>query len=268
MSTFSVPVRSLGTSTTVRGTWRPGCSCHRHRSIRCHASSPIRAFPVAGVMFDVIPFRHPERYQHDQAVRRRIRLRASLARSLDAVLAISEFSATTAIDELRLHRGARRHDRHWRVGTVRTARATDHEDGRRRRHRSRRPEEHPSSDRRMGETSARSPPASSAVRGGRSSSECARAVAAVGGRCRVWRHSGVHRRHRRHPDGASASDGGPVGDAVDRRGIRPAGCRGGGVWMPGDLLRRLVPAGGDRRAGRAVRPDRSVGDRGPRSNVA
>ncbi len=60
--------------------------------------------PVAGVMFDVIPFRHPERYQNDEAVRRRLRLRASLARSLDAVLAISEFSSTTAIEELRLDR--------------------------------------------------------------------------------------------------------------------------------------------------------------------
>ena len=60
--------------------------------------------PVAGVVFDVIPFRHPELYQNDEAVRRRLRLRASLARSLDAMLAISEFSATTAIDELRLDR--------------------------------------------------------------------------------------------------------------------------------------------------------------------
>ena len=60
--------------------------------------------PVAGILFDVIPFRHPELYQNDPAVRRRLRLRASLARSLDAVLAISEFSATSAIDHLHLDR--------------------------------------------------------------------------------------------------------------------------------------------------------------------
>ena len=138
--------------------------------------------PVAGVMFDVIPFRHPERYQNDEAVRRRLRLRASLTRSLDAVLAISEFSSTTAIDELRLDRA--------RVATIGTGvsarfvppRAPEREDWRRRRHGRRRTEEHPSSDRRVGETSGRSPPTSPAVRGGRGSSERARAVAGVGSR--------------------------------------------------------------------------------------
>ena len=78
---------------------------------------------------------------------------------------------------------------------------------------------------------------------------------------RVCRHRGVHRRYRRRADGASAADGGAVGDAVDRRRIRPAGRRGGGLRVSGDLLRRLVATGGDRRAGGAVRSDGSVGDR-------
>lgn len=56
--------------------------------------------PVAAVMYDVIPYRFPEQYQSDPNARRQAQLRAPLARTLDAMLAISEFSARTAADEL------------------------------------------------------------------------------------------------------------------------------------------------------------------------
>jgi glycosyltransferase involved in cell wall biosynthesis len=56
--------------------------------------------PVAGVVFDVIPYRHPAAYQQRRSVAARYRLRAGLARSLDVLLAISRFTAATAATEL------------------------------------------------------------------------------------------------------------------------------------------------------------------------
>lgn len=58
--------------------------------------------PVGGVMYDVIPYRHPEIYLDRLSPRRQAPLRAALARTLDAVLAISRFAADTSRDELRL----------------------------------------------------------------------------------------------------------------------------------------------------------------------
>lgn len=52
--------------------------------------------PVAAVMYDVIPYRYPERYLVDPNARAQARLRASMARTVDAMVAISEFSADTA----------------------------------------------------------------------------------------------------------------------------------------------------------------------------
>jgi glycosyltransferase involved in cell wall biosynthesis len=57
--------------------------------------------PVAAVMYDVIPYRYPETYFVDPNARRQAALRAPLARTLDALLAISDFAATTAAEELR-----------------------------------------------------------------------------------------------------------------------------------------------------------------------
>ena len=56
--------------------------------------------PVAAVMYDVIPYRFPDRYQVEPSARRQAQLRAPLARTTDALLAISQFAATTAADEL------------------------------------------------------------------------------------------------------------------------------------------------------------------------
>ena len=56
--------------------------------------------PVAAVMYDVIPYRFPDRYQVEPNARRQAPLRASLARTADAMLAISQFAARTAADEL------------------------------------------------------------------------------------------------------------------------------------------------------------------------
>lgn len=56
--------------------------------------------PVAALMYDVIPYRYPEIYFTDPNARRQAELRASLARTADALLAISDFAATTAADEL------------------------------------------------------------------------------------------------------------------------------------------------------------------------
>lgn len=60
--------------------------------------------PVAAVMYDVIPERYPERYQVQPAARAQVRLRGMLARTLDALLAISGFAADTAADALRFPR--------------------------------------------------------------------------------------------------------------------------------------------------------------------
>ena len=56
--------------------------------------------PVAAIMYDVIPYRFPEQYQVEPNARRQAQLRAPLARTVDAMLAISQFSAITAADEL------------------------------------------------------------------------------------------------------------------------------------------------------------------------
>jgi glycosyltransferase involved in cell wall biosynthesis len=56
--------------------------------------------PVAAVMYDVIPYRFPEIYQVDPNARCQALLRASLARTVDTLLAISEFAADTAATEL------------------------------------------------------------------------------------------------------------------------------------------------------------------------
>ena len=56
--------------------------------------------PVAAVMYDVIPYRFPERYLTDPNARRQAEVRAPLARTVDSLLAISDFAATTAAEEL------------------------------------------------------------------------------------------------------------------------------------------------------------------------
>ena len=56
--------------------------------------------PVAAVMYDVIPYRFPEQYQVEPSARRQAQLRAPLARTCDALLAISQFAAVTAAEEL------------------------------------------------------------------------------------------------------------------------------------------------------------------------
>ena len=60
--------------------------------------------PVAAVMYDVIPYRHPERYQADPAARRLAQVRAPLARTVDVLLAISDFAADTSAVELGFER--------------------------------------------------------------------------------------------------------------------------------------------------------------------
>ncbi len=75
--------------------------------------------PVAAVMYDVIPYRFPEIYQVDPNARRQAQLRAPLARTVDALLAISEFAADTAATELGFPRCADRHDRSRRRRQVR-----------------------------------------------------------------------------------------------------------------------------------------------------
>lgn len=60
--------------------------------------------PVAAVMYDVIPERYPEIYQQNRPARTQVQLRGALARTLDALLAISEFAADTAAVELRFPR--------------------------------------------------------------------------------------------------------------------------------------------------------------------
>ena len=56
--------------------------------------------PVAAVMYDVIPYRHPDVYLTDPNARVQAELRAPLARTTDVLLAISDFAADTAADEL------------------------------------------------------------------------------------------------------------------------------------------------------------------------
>jgi glycosyltransferase involved in cell wall biosynthesis len=66
--------------------------------------------PVAAVMYDVIPYRFPEIYLADPNARRQAQLRAPLARTVDVLLAISEFAADTAATELSFPRP--------RIGTI------------------------------------------------------------------------------------------------------------------------------------------------------
>ena len=56
--------------------------------------------PVAAVMYDVIPYRHPDLYLAEPNARRQAALRAPLARTVDAMLSISDFAAVTAAAEL------------------------------------------------------------------------------------------------------------------------------------------------------------------------
>ncbi len=56
--------------------------------------------PVAAVMYDVIPYRYPEVYFEDPNARRQADLRAPLTRTIDTLLAISDFAASTAAVEL------------------------------------------------------------------------------------------------------------------------------------------------------------------------
>jgi glycosyltransferase involved in cell wall biosynthesis len=56
--------------------------------------------PVAAVMYDVIPYRFPDRYQAEPSARYQAQVRKPLARTVDAMLAISRFAAVTAADEL------------------------------------------------------------------------------------------------------------------------------------------------------------------------
>jgi len=60
--------------------------------------------PVAAVMYDVIPERYPEQYQVRPQARAQVQLRGILARTLDALLAISDFAADTAAHELHFPR--------------------------------------------------------------------------------------------------------------------------------------------------------------------
>ena len=75
--------------------------------------------PVAAVMYDVIPYRFPEQYQVEPNARRQAQLRAPLARTVDALLAISQFAAVTAADELAFPIERIAHDRRRRRAAVR-----------------------------------------------------------------------------------------------------------------------------------------------------
>ncbi len=61
--------------------------------------------PVAAVLYDVIPERYPELYQVRPQARAQVQLRGMLTRTLDALLAISQFASDTAGDELRFPSG-------------------------------------------------------------------------------------------------------------------------------------------------------------------
>ena len=56
--------------------------------------------PVAALMYDVIPYRHPLEYLVDPNPRNQARLRSPLARTVDVMLANSEFVRETAATEL------------------------------------------------------------------------------------------------------------------------------------------------------------------------
>lgn len=56
--------------------------------------------PVAALMYDVIPYRHPSEYLENPDPRNLARLRAPLARTVDLMLANSEFVRQSAAEEL------------------------------------------------------------------------------------------------------------------------------------------------------------------------
>ncbi|MGI9645733.1 MAG: hypothetical protein ACR2O6_10540, partial [Ilumatobacteraceae bacterium] len=56
--------------------------------------------PVAAIMYDVIPYRHRERYEGIAGETSRAALRVPLARTVDVMLPISAFSAETASEVL------------------------------------------------------------------------------------------------------------------------------------------------------------------------
>lgn len=56
--------------------------------------------PAAAVMYDVIPYRYPDLYLAEPNARRQAELRSTLARTVDALLSISDFAAVTAAAEL------------------------------------------------------------------------------------------------------------------------------------------------------------------------
>src|SRR6185436_9480546 len=58
--------------------------------------------PVALVMYDVIPLRHPDVYLVNERIVRLMELRGLLARTAELVVAISDFAARSAIDHLGL----------------------------------------------------------------------------------------------------------------------------------------------------------------------
>ena len=67
--------------------------------------------PVVGIMYDVIPLRHPELYFDNDAAIRQAAVRGHLARTVDVTAAISQFSADTAIEHLGLDAAFRHRDR-------------------------------------------------------------------------------------------------------------------------------------------------------------
>jgi glycosyltransferase involved in cell wall biosynthesis len=60
---------------------------------------------VAGVLYDVIPYRFPEQFLNVEPARRQAALRAPLARTCDVFLSISAFTAVTAAEQLALDAG-------------------------------------------------------------------------------------------------------------------------------------------------------------------
>lgn len=57
--------------------------------------------PVAALTHDVIPFRYPEIYFKDTSARLLAEIRSSLVRTVDVMLSVSQFSATTSAEHLR-----------------------------------------------------------------------------------------------------------------------------------------------------------------------
>ncbi len=228
--------------------------------------------PVAAVMYDVIPYRFPEQYQVEPSARRQAQLRAPLARTCDALLAISQFAAVTAAEELDFPL-----DRIAMIGAGVE------------------PQFAPSAVRPLPRADRVLPADVDsyvvAVTGGdeRKNTEgllrgwgrldagaalvapprdrhgaLAGGVAALGGlgsRGGGQRPGRVHRVGRRRRDGVDPPGRPPRGDAVARGGLRAAGGRGRGVRRTGDLLELHVTARGARRARGVLRSPRPRRDR-------